>query len=142
VRAPRKTTPALETYDRVCRDARVDRCPDLGQVQDASTLVALLVRSCNLGNVYGCFNLGYMYDTGQGVARDAFKAGSSYRRAEALEKMMQDDKPPAIRSVGTVLVRPQGEIGRCIELSMARHRVAPPPGGGEAWIASGVTISK
>jgi hypothetical protein len=45
-------------------------------------------------------------------------------------------------SVAVVLVRPKGEVGRCIERAIARLRVAPPPGGADAWVASGFTMGK
>ena len=43
--------------------------------------IPLMTTACDKGNADGCSALGYMYQNGEGVARDDFKATSLYRKA-------------------------------------------------------------
>ena len=49
--------------------------------QDFTKAVQLYEKACNGGYVEGCYNLGLMYDTGEGVKQDSFKAFQLYEKA-------------------------------------------------------------
>ena len=48
---------------------------------DINKAISFYEKACELDNPYGCFNLGDMYENGNGVAKDINKANSLYEKA-------------------------------------------------------------
>ena len=58
--------------------------PEEGTVMDRPRAAGLASKSCDAGDAYGCDFLGEMYEGGEGVARDPFRAAALYSREAGL----------------------------------------------------------
>jgi hypothetical protein len=48
--------------------------------KDFKTALKLFTKACDSGNALGCYNLGVMYEKGEGVQQDSFKAVELYTK--------------------------------------------------------------
>jgi hypothetical protein len=59
----------------------IDRGLEAVDKKDYKTAVKLFSKACDGGNARGCYNLGFMYENGEGVQQDYSKAAELYTKA-------------------------------------------------------------
>lgn len=84
---------AIAFFGKACAIKRATSCTYLGTIfatrgnaRDVARALPLLDAGCDGGDVLGCHALAYVYETGLGVAVDAARAATYYKKACKLDE--------------------------------------------------------